>query len=122
MYKWQEVKRLKNEGFGIKVIARKLKISKNTVKKYLKSSMPPVFNKPNRQSILIVFKTEIEHMLKNEFIGTRIYNELKKLGYDGSLSSVHRFLKHLGKTKEINLKQTSRFETEPGKQMQYDWA
>ena len=43
--------------------------------------MPPVFNKPARQSGLIAFKTEIENMLKNEFIGTRIYNELKKLGY-----------------------------------------
>ena len=122
MFKWKEVKRLKAEGFGIKVIARKLKISKNTVKKYLRSSMPPVFNKPARQSILIVFKTEIENMLKNEFIGTRIHNELKKLGYDGSLSSVHRFIQYANKTKEINSKRTSRFETEPGKQMQYDWA
>ena len=122
MFKWKEVKRLKAEGFGIKVIAKKLKLSKNTVKKYLKSNMPPVFNKPARQSGLIAFKTEIEDMLKNEFIGTRIYNELKKLGYEGSLSSVHRFLQHERKTKEINLKRTSRFETEPGKQMQYDWA
>lgn len=122
MFKWKEVKRLKSEGFGIKIIARKLKISKNTVKKYLKSSTPPVFNKPVRQSGVVIFKTEVEAMLKNQFIGTRIYEELKKLGYTGSLSSVHRFLQHEKKTKEINSKRTSRFETEPGKQMQYDWA
>ena len=122
MYKWVEVKRLKAEGLGIKSIARKLKISRNTVKKYLKSATPPIFNKPERQSGLIVFKTEIEDMHKNEFIGTRIYEELKKLGYAGSLSSVHRFLQHERKTKEINSKRTSRFETKQGVQMQYDWS
>ena len=40
MYKWALVKKLKMEGLGIKLIARKLKLSKNTVKKYLKSSIP----------------------------------------------------------------------------------
>ena len=122
MYKWFEVKKLKREGAGIKSIAKKLKISKNTVKKYLKSGMPPVFNKPERKSGLNIFKTEIDDMLKNEFIGTRIHEELKKLGYAGSLSSVHRFLQHESKTKDINSKRTSRFETDPGMQMQYDWA
>ncbi len=104
MYKWKEVRRLKAEGLGIKTIARKLNISKNTVKKYLKSSIPPVFNKPSRQSGLTEFETEIEKMVGNEFIGTRIYNEVKKLGYEGSLSSVHRFLHRINKQKEINFK------------------
>ena len=122
MYKWALVKKLKMEGLGIKLIARKLKLSKNTVKKYLKSSIPPVFNKPNRQSGLEEFRTEIENMLSNKFIGTRIYEEVKKLGYQGSLSSVHRFLKSINKTKEIDSKRTSRFETKPGEQMQYDWS
>lgn len=35
MYKWQQIKVLRSKGIGIKSIARKLKISKNTVKKYL---------------------------------------------------------------------------------------
>ena len=51
VFKWKEVKRLKAEGFGIKVIARKLKLSKNTVKKYLKSNIPPVFNSGGKKIV-----------------------------------------------------------------------
>lgn len=122
MYKWTEVKKLKAKGLGIKRIARELNLSKNTVKKYLKSSLPPVFKKTQKQSSLEEFRTEIENMFQNKFIGTRIYEELKKLGYEGSLSSVHRFIQSMRKTKEINTKRTTRFETKPGEQMQYDWS
>ena len=122
MYKWALVKKLKPQGLGIKSIARKIKLSKNTVNKYLKYSLPSVFNKPERQNGLEEFRTEIENMHQNKFIGTRIYEEVKKLGYQGSLSSVHRFLKSMNKTKEIDSKRTSRFETKRGEQMQYDWS
>ena len=66
------------------------------------------------------FKEEVGVMIKNEFIGTRIFNELLALGFKGSLSSVHRYLKK--HRPSVNReKMSSRFETEAGKQMQYDW-
>lgn len=37
MYEWRQIKALKAEGVSIKKIARKLKLSKNTVRKYLRS-------------------------------------------------------------------------------------
>lgn len=57
------------------------------------------------------------------FIGTRIFNELKKLGYTGSIGPVYRFLKTLNEEKrEISKKATMRFETPLGEQAQFDWS
>jgi len=47
MYKWQQVKALRAKGVSIKKIARKLKLSKNTVRKYLRIPDPPQFNPKN---------------------------------------------------------------------------
>ena len=44
MYLWQQAKALRTQGFHVKQIARQLKISKNAVKKYLRSSDPPQFH------------------------------------------------------------------------------
>lgn len=107
--------------YSIKKIARKLNISKNTVKKYLKSNEPPIFKPREYSSKLDNFKNEIEEMLRKDFIGTRIYSELKLLGFDGSLSSVHKYISKYKKEKKLNKKITTRFETSPGEQMQYDW-
>jgi transcriptional regulator with XRE-family HTH domain len=41
MYKWQQVKALRAKGVSIKKIARRLKLSKNTLRKYLRSLGPP---------------------------------------------------------------------------------
>jgi len=43
MYRWQQVKVLRAEGVSIKKIAKTLKISKNTVRKYLRDPNPPNF-------------------------------------------------------------------------------
>ena len=57
------------------------------------------------------------------FIGTRIFNELKKLGYTGSIGPIYRFLKTLNEEKrEISRKATIRFETPLGEQAQFDWS
>ena len=59
-------------------------------------------------------------MLAKEMIGTRIFNELKQKGFSGSQSSVDRYLQKIRKTSDLGSKMSTRFETEPGKQMQYD--
>ncbi len=40
MYKWQKVRTMRQKGESIKGIAKKLKLSKNTVRKYLRSDAP----------------------------------------------------------------------------------
>lgn len=58
--------------------------------------------------------------LEKKLIGTRIFEELKKLGYDGSLMTLYRCLRTL-KEKQGN-KACLRFETLPGEQAQFDWS
>ena len=90
MYKWQQVKSLKAKGVSIKEIARQLKFSRNTVRKYFRSSQPLQFKARKQQKMLDSFESELKEMLSKGFIGTRIYNELVEKGYSGSLSTVHR--------------------------------
>ncbi len=92
MYKWQKVKALQRQGRSIREIARIVKLSRNTVRKYIRSSEPPKFKKRNYTRMLDNYKEEISRMLSKNYIGTRIYEELKKLGYKGSLSTVHKYI------------------------------
>ena len=93
MYRWQQVKTMRADGFSIKKIARVLKVSKNTVRKYLRDPNPPEFNPREYPRELDKHQQEIDQMLAKKYIGTRIYAELTKQGYRGSLSSVHRYLR-----------------------------
>ncbi|GBE01995.1 integrase core domain protein [bacterium BMS3Abin08] len=121
MYKWQQVKSLRAKGVSIKKIARQLKLSRNTVRKYLRSPGPPRFKARKYEKMLDKYEDMIKEMLEGKYIGTRIYSELIGLGYRGSLCSVHRYIRQVRRQEEINKKITTRVETAPGKQMQYDW-
>ncbi|MCL5237390.1 MAG: helix-turn-helix domain-containing protein [Nitrospirae bacterium] len=80
MYKWQQVKALKTQGVSIKKIARKLKLSKNTVRKYLRSPEPPCFKAREYEKLLDPYEEVVKGMLEKQYIGTRIYNELATRG------------------------------------------
>ena len=121
MYKWQRVKVLQSQGKAIKEIARCVKLSRNTVRKYMRSAEPPRFKKREYKKILDGFDSEIMEMLSKGYIGTRVYDELVELGYKGSLSTVHKYISRLKEEQEISKKASTRVETGPGEQMQYDW-
>ncbi len=121
MYMWQQVIALRAQGFHVKQIARKLKISKNTVKKYLRSSDPPRFQARDYTKKSDPYMDDIKRMIKDKFIGTRIHEELTALGFTGSLSTVERMIHAIKKEKERSDRITTRVETPPGRQMQYDW-
>ena len=119
MYQWSQVKLLKENGYSIKQIVKELKISRNTVRKYLRDKKPPQFQSRVYHKKILDYEKEIQEMKNKGFIGTRIYAELQKLGFEGSLSVVHRYLQKQERRKETKV--TTRVETAPGKQMQYDW-
>lgn len=121
MYKWQQVKALKAQGKSIKGIVRQMKLSKSTVRKYLRSSEPPHFKAREYERLLDQHEEAVKGMLGKDYIGTRIYNELQQLGYMGSLSSVHRYIAGIKGLEKIKSLATTRVETVSGKQMQYDW-
>jgi len=121
MYVWHQIRIRRERGEGIKAIARALGVSKNTVRKYLRSSDPPEFKAREYEKKLDNFREKIHNMLKQGYIGTRIYEELLGIGYEGSLSSVHKFLRECKQVEAVSRLSTTRVETSPGQQMQYDW-
>ncbi|MBF0564711.1 MAG: transposase [Nitrospirae bacterium] len=121
MYMWQQVKALKSTGLSIKEITRHLKLSRTTVRKYLRSNEAPRFKQRRTEKALDKYEATIREMLGKGFIGTRIYEELRVIGYSGSLSSVHRYIACIVEGEKKKAKVTTRVESEPGSQMQYDW-
>lgn len=118
---WHTIQVLRRQGKHKKAIARELGISKNTVKRYWSLDGPPRYNRKPALRKLSRFSAEIETMVEKQFIGTRIYEELRALGYEGSLASVYRHLEQFQEARLRAEKITIRFETSPGHQMQYDW-
>ncbi|MGD0916127.1 MAG: hypothetical protein ABSB22_06700 [Thermodesulfobacteriota bacterium] len=92
MYKWVQIRIMREKSKGIKSIGRALGVSKNTVRKYLRLPDPPEFKAREYEKKVDNFREPIQAMLKQEYIGTRIYEELLGMGYQGSLSGVHRYL------------------------------
>lgn len=121
MYRWQQVKALRAQGMKIKAIARRVKLSRNTVRKYLRSVDPPEFHARRYVKKIDSYKEDVTRMMKQGFIGTRIHEELVVLGFGGSLSTVERYIRGVAQEIERDSRITTRVETPPGRQLQYDW-
>lgn len=119
---WKKVREMYfKEKKKIKRIASKLNISKNTVRKYIRSNEEPVFHKITKKKRKAEeYASFIKECLEKELIGSVIYENLLNQGYKGSANSLYRYLRDLGYRKEKDV--TTRFETDPGHQMQYDWT
>lgn len=126
VYDCENVKRLFKSGMKIKAIARTMQMSKNTVKKLIKAEEAPRYKREYYKTKVDVHKEQISEWYldpKYDFNGTRIYRELKKLGYDGSINPIYRFLSTLRNEKrEVSKKATERIETPYGDQSQFDWS
>ncbi|MCG0278932.1 MAG: helix-turn-helix domain-containing protein [Thermanaeromonas sp.] len=100
MEQWATIRTLYARGYGKKTIARMLGISRNTVKRALAQNEPPRYERKPVETKLEPFKEHIERMYwEEDLIGTRIYEEIKKLGYTGSLTTLYRYLQSLGPKK-----------------------
>lgn len=125
MEEWFSIRTLKSKGVSINEICRKLRLSRNTVLKYLRSDAPPKYSRtPKVNHTFAQFIPDIKIMLAKEYIGTRILEELGKIGYQGHQATFYRQLNKLKAEILPNLpvKAVERFETPPGQQGQYDWS
>ena len=125
MDEWKAIKILSSKGVSIKTIAKQLKLSKNTVKKYLRETGQPEYNKKESsisKSNWEKYKELILNMYHNKkFIGSRIFEELTKSGASGSRTGFYEYFKSIKKIDVLkNIRE--RFETLPGKQAQFDWS
>lgn len=99
-------------------------MSRNTVKKLLKQQTEPRYKRTLIKTKIDIYKDQISAwFLENDFIGTRIYEELVKLGYQGGINPIYRYLKTLKEEKnKVSKKATVRIETPLGDQAQFDWS
>jgi len=122
----EEVKtihRLYQLGWGKKRIARELGISPNTVKKYLTGNWEKTTYSPRSKKL-----DEHQEWLEEQFRKHRgnaavVYQELKsKQDAEISLRTVQRAVSSIRGEMENQAKETIRFETDPGEQLQIDFG
>ncbi len=119
-----EIRVLRRQGKGIREIARMLDMSRNTVRRYLRVEGPPRYAREARPSKLDAFKRYLDERVKaaapDWIPATMLLRELQALGYSGRYSILKDHLatlRLLAKPEPL-----IRFETDPGRQMQVDFA
>lgn len=120
-----EIRILSKQGKSIREIHRITGHSRNTIRKFLRSVVMPVYKQRGpRPGKLDPFKAFLEERQKaaapHRLPATVLAREIRELGYDGSERLVRLFLATLVPVKEQE--PVVRFETAPGQQMQADWV
>jgi transposase len=115
---------LHRKGISQRKIARKLGISRNTVKKYIENPEFPEsrWRPRKRKSLLDPYRDTINTWLEEDldYTAAWIYDRLSHMGFNGSYEIVKRTV---GKIKaERHRIAYMRFETEPGYQGQVDFG
>lgn len=126
------IKRLLDKKVSKRAIAKRLCISRDTVKRYADLNIKDGLKFKARNypcERIAPYIGVIENMLKvsknqnSEIPISAVYDEIKSMGYQGTLRWLQKFLK-TGRLKETELSRNTivRFETSPGAQMQVDWT
>ena len=115
---------LSRKGMSQRKIAKKLGLSRNTVKKYLENPQFPEsrLRSRKRKSLLDSYRDNIETWLSEDmdYTAVWVYERLRTMGFDGSYEIVKR---KVGEIKSERQKIAyMRFETEPGYQGQVDFG
>ena len=115
---------LYKQGYSKKAIAKQLGVSINTVRKYLKTGKEPVYLKRIGKPLkLDPYKDYIVKRLEDAkphwVPASVIFREIKASGYPGGYTQLKDYMHSL---KFLKPEPVIRFETEPGYQMQVDWA
>jgi transposase len=120
-----EIKILHRQGVSVREIARQMGVSRNTVRKYLRSEPTPAYGpRQERPSKLDPHKAYILQRIKaaqpHWIPATVIEREIRERGYEGSIRTLRYFrAEHRPASRPDPV---VRFETEPGRQMQVDWG
>jgi transposase len=123
MEDWVTIKNLKSKKpeMGTRTLAKLLGISRNTVRNALASNNGPGYSRGEKVNQDIVpFESFIKDLhWQKRYKGSRILNEIKSKGYQGSQSAFYRFLK---KIKVPDKRYFTPYETGPAEQAQFDWS
>jgi len=118
-----EIHRLHNLGFTERKIARELRLSRPTVKKYIENPEPTRQRKISRSSKLDAYRDQIKAFLEQdpEVKAPVVLQRIEKEGFDGKVTIVRDYLKKLRGQQKYRTA-FIRFESRPGQQMQIDWG
>jgi transposase len=132
MEDWVTIRNLKkkNPNLGTRTIADMLGISRNTVKKALKSDDAPLYNRGEKkinEHIVPYIDFIKESFLKKNLKASRILKDIKSKGYVGSQYALYAYIREFLKPIQSDVVKSSpnaymRYETKAGEQMQYDWS
>jgi transposase len=120
-----EIRVLHRHGKGIREIAREMGSSRNTVRRYLRNESAARYkSRPRRAAKLDPFKAYVVERLAaaapERIPASVLLRELRERGYTGGYTMLKALVASL-KPKQAAVP-IVRFETEPGEQMQVDWA
>lgn len=119
MEDWAEIRRLhRSERMAIRAIARRLGISKNTVKKALASDGPPQYRRPAKGSIVDAVEPQIRELLR-EFPGMPSTVIRERIGWTRSRTVLFERIAELRPLFRVP-DPVSRIEYEPGELAQCD--
>jgi transposase len=95
---WAELRReYFVRGVSIKRLARRTGLSRNTIRRALRSDAPPAYRRTPAGSMLDPFKDEIHRLLKDDpkLPGVRVREELEPLGFVGGKTIVDDYLREV---------------------------
>lgn len=121
-----EIRVLHRRGMSIRAISRELKMSRKTVRKYLREpELAPVYRtRVPRPSKLDPFKAylkmRIAEAAPRRLPATVYLRELRERGYDGGITILKQWLAEQYPKQPVP--EIIRFETPPGRQAQVDWT
>jgi len=116
------LRELASEGHSIREISRQKGLSRNTVRKYLRSS-PSLVQGPSRTSKLDPFKDQVRHWVVEDRLldCVTMLDRLQRVGYTGGITILRDWVRPLRPPK-AGRQAVMRYETAPGEQMQIDWG
>lgn len=115
---------LRMQGLSIRKIAALRGVSRNAVRRALRSSQPPNGKRNRPKALKLVpyqatISTWLADPVKSLWTGERIFDELQLLGYDGGRTVLKDYLYPLRRRPQLA---EQRFFVRPGQQMQVDWG
>ncbi|MCI0411668.1 IS21 family transposase [bacterium] len=120
---WLDIHMLRKQGHSIRKIARLTGNSRNTVRRILRQKAPCNYDASGRESQLDAFKDYAKKRYEEcALSAVRILEEIRPMGYTGSIYPLRRYLQTLQQPAKALKKLTVRFETAPGEQAQIDWG
>ncbi|MBV9325053.1 MAG: IS21 family transposase [Chloroflexi bacterium] len=96
--RWAELRREHFvRGVGIRELARRFGVSRNTVRVALRSDRPPAFRCPERSSKLDSFKEEIHELLRQDsrLPAVRVRELIEPLGFLGGQTIVNEYVREV---------------------------